>query len=328
MAVVISTEVTREQKINSILLHKHGAGSKLARALAELSFKPGSPQKEPSPQLLAAEAELEALSEEQLDAQYREVLKQSAAVAAARVAREEAERPFNGPKAKADFAHWAKCAYWTIEEAIALALGREPKIANPEIIRTYLQISEFARLYERTLDLANRSVGWQQLTKPVPPGTFIAWAKRYEVPVSPELEAEVAKYGHFIGDWKTLYDRVKQQLDEARQREREASDLIAKLNGDMNTLAGQVQAAVLSRSAAKSTKGVDPREAESLRKLCIGMAVAGYGYDPQAARSDKISDIVGDLERLDIALDADTVRKHLKMGADLLPPEALPKREK
>ena len=81
-----------------------------------------------------------------------------------------------------------------------------------------LPISPRAELYSRTLDLANRSVAGKQLTNPTPPGAFIVWAKRYEIGVPVVLENEVAKYGHFIGDWETLYSETKAQLDETIAR--------------------------------------------------------------------------------------------------------------
>ena len=64
-----------------------------------------------------------------------------------------------------------------------------------------------------------------------------------------------------------------------------------------------------------------PRERESMLKLIIGMAVAGYRFDPKLKRSDSVPEIVNDLEKLGVPLDPDTVRKYLREGAELLPPE-------
>ena len=51
------------------------------------------------------------------------------------------------------------------------------------------------------------------------------------------------------------------------------------------------------------------------------MAVNGYGHDPKAVRNSTAKEIAGDLHRLGIALDEDTVRKYLAEGRDLLPSE-------
>jgi len=76
------------------------------------------------------------------------------------------------------------------------------------------------------------------------------------------------------------------------------------------------------RKPAEQPKPIEhlgTRERESLLKLVIGMAVAGYGHDPRARRSDKVAEIAADLERLGIGLSDDTVRKYLREGAELLP---------
>jgi len=57
-------------------------------------------------------------------------------------------------------------------------------------------------------------------------------------------------------------------------------------------------------------------------KVVIGMAVGGYSYDPKVGRSDRHTEIAGDLERAGVPLDVDTVRKWLREAAELLPPKA------
>lgn len=54
------------------------------------------------------------------------------------------------------------------------------------------------------------------------------------------------------------------------------------------------------------------RERDTLLKLVIGLAMSGYSFDPAAARSEVPKEIVGDLSRLGISIDGDTVRKYLK----------------
>jgi len=51
------------------------------------------------------------------------------------------------------------------------------------------------------------------------------------------------------------------------------------------------------------------------------MAVAAYAYDSKAGRSDRPTEIAGDLERAGVPLDVDTVRKWLREAAELLPPK-------
>ncbi len=81
----------------------------------------------------------------------------------------------------------------------------------------------------------------------------------------------------------------------------------------------ELQAAAI-RSERPRTD-LSTRERETLLKLVIGMAIAGYKYKPDATRNVATKDISGDLGGLGIGMDDDTVRKWLKIAAD----EVLPK---
>jgi hypothetical protein len=86
------------------------------------------------------------------------------------------------------------------------------------------------------------------------------------------------------------------------------------------------QLAELRKSTATETtkqtcavREISTRERDSLLKMVIGMAVKGYGYNPLVKRSEQVTEIASDLEKVGVPLDADTVRKWLKAGAELLP---------
>ena len=64
--------------------------------------------------------------------------------------------------------------------------------------------------------------------------------------------------------------------------------------------------------------GVATRERDTLLKLVLGMALAGYRYDPQAARSAVATEIAGDLVKHGLAVSDDTVRNYLKEAAATL----------
>jgi hypothetical protein len=61
------------------------------------------------------------------------------------------------------------------------------------------------------------------------------------------------------------------------------------------------------------------KERETLLKMVAGMAIAGYRWDPKALRSDATAEIAADLRKLGAPLDADTIRKWLKRGVELVP---------
>lgn len=66
----------------------------------------------------------------------------------------------------------------------------------------------------------------------------------------------------------------------------------------------------------KEAETLSTREKRTLLKLVIGMAIGGYTYNPEAARSSASTEIASDLAEHGISLDDDTVRKWLKEAAE------------
>ena len=116
-------------------------------------------------------SELKAMPMHQLKLRYEE-----------EIANEEERRAFfNKPEAMADFTYWARADCWTLEEAVALCLGREPKAVNSSTLEEWRdeawrrQRSKFVAQFERNLDLARRAQQVGALQEPVPPKSFLDW---------------------------------------------------------------------------------------------------------------------------------------------------------
>jgi hypothetical protein len=272
----------------------------------------------------AYRAEIAALAPRELVARYNAEKQREYDEAIAKSEREERERFFNQPHASANFVYWSKMAHWTLDEAVALSFGKAPELVHWQAISKYLALSRFAGEYQRRRELALRAAQWKQLYDPVLPGIFLAWANGLEIEVPTALVEAVEKRGP-IRDWKSLYDELKTMhakreenwtaLDEAKDRTIVAKDrLVAALEERVRNLEAQ-------QTTQPPEKQLGARERESLLKVVIGMAVGGYSYDPKAGRSDRPSEIAGDLERAGVPLDVDTVRKWLREAAELLPPK-------
>ena len=163
-----------------------------------------------------ARLELASLPPAQLAALHAAVLARkqasSQAVAAekkagqlAREAAKEAARFCNLANARADFLHWAKADYWTLDEAVALLLGRDPGVVNPEAFARessaafglsffkadkVVEPTGFARTYLRLRALMERAdaLGGPRL-KPL---VVIDWARRTQAVDVPEPLARLA----------------------------------------------------------------------------------------------------------------------------------------
>lgn len=288
--------------------------------------------------------ELAALPPEALVARWNEEKGKEFEQLRAKAEQEERERYFNQSHANADFDHWSKAAHWTLDEAIALSFGRAPEVVRWDQLQKFTSLgSPFVVQYARRRDLAMRALAWKQLYDPVLPGIFLAWAKRADIPVPSELSEAVQKRGVQVADWKSLHDEaVEAGKRDAKAAEKQIAELkrlfdesIAQLgkqgadwlevvnakNAKIAALEADIEALPSEQPALKPEQGVGARERDSLLKLIIGMAVAGYVYDPKATRSDKPAEIADDLARAGVPLDVDTVRKWLREAAELLPPK-------
>ena len=265
-------------------------------------------------------AELEAMDDGALnalyDAEYKQHQEAEAAAQQAKAERRAAEasareaaQPYNIPADASTYDYWTKASYWTLDEAVLLARGRRPECCNLEHLRTNRQISAFAGEFGRLRELTKRAVTMGQLFDPVIPTFFLAWAKRMDFPVIPDLIAAVVARGNQINDWKSIADARESAIQTYEETVETQRDSIKRLTDALHE-AGK---------RGPSEKGLGTRERESLVKLVIGMAIKGYRYDPAAGRNAATSEIADDLAALGIPLDQDTVRKWLKEGIELLP---------
>lgn len=78
--------------------------------------------------------------------------------------------------------------------------------------------------------------------------------------------------------------------------------------------------ALLRRNVAD----LKPKERAKAAQIIFGLALTSYGYDPEKARNEAPRQIVDDLATRGISVDVDTVRKWIKIGADLHEPQEAP----
>jgi hypothetical protein len=140
----------------------------------------------------------------------------------AEAAREEKERFFNLPSADADFRHWSKVANWFLGEAVALSFGKAPERVERGAVEQYVQVSPFALEYSRRSFLVSRAQEAQELSNPVRPKDFIAWARRNEIDFPEELIRLVEILGGVVTDWRAKYLELEADF--------------GKLDDDMNVI--------------------------------------------------------------------------------------------
>lgn len=132
------------------------------------------------------------------------------AQAAAKAARLEASRFYNRPAAEPDHDFWSKMEYWTLDEAIALLMDKNPKVLTPAAVKkdraaetsqvllpAQLPRSAFLDRYEQLYELARRSTVMNQAR--LTPIKVIQWAEGSGFIHPPsELELRVRLRDHAI----------------------------------------------------------------------------------------------------------------------------------
>lgn len=245
----------------------------------------------------------------------------------------ESTQFFNQPACIARYDYWARAAFWTVEEAVALTLGRDPSRVNWQafVARDATQTS-LATSYVLLHELIQRWVQAGLLSSTLNPIDYLEWCRRVQFNPPQELVERIEALGNCVIDWRSEFTRLSAEHQEvvrngwawhdAYQAESEAhtaTRLQLTLAGDyFSEMLEELDAARAEAAEAKGVK-LGTRERDSLHRLLIGIAVAGYGYDPKAAKSPIPAQISSDLQNLGIEMTDDTVRKYLKAATALLP---------
>lgn len=198
---------------------------------------------------------------------------------------------------RADFAQWAIYPTWSTEEIAALSFGIDPDRVSA--LKRNLEYQTTLRPVRQQLDNRRRLIDRHRMMKRfrsgLPPADILDYLTAHGISFPDELARAVDELAPRVN--------LQKRVEEAERR-------VADLEAEVGRL----------RKSPPTDTRLDPRERASLVKMVIGMAVGYYGYDPVARRNSATSDIVADLERVGLPVDADTVRKYLREGREILPP--------
>lgn len=273
-------------------------------------------------------------TEERIEALVIDERKKEADEIRARIEAEEMSRFFHQPRATADYRHYCKLANWTLDEAIALSLCKNPNVVNWKSVSSFVQVSPFAKEYEKRRDITARAKWAGQLFDPVMPGILLRWAKTKFEPIPAELLGAALDNGISLRGWQDLYEDLakkfktelanqatqnQNQLEEmASLYESQRADAFAKLKTTQLEIEN-LKIAAQTVSAA-SEKPLQTRERENLQLMALLGAIRGYGYDPDKGRNTATMAISNDFSDLSLSFSDDRIRDHLKAAFELVPP--------
>ncbi|WP_299777012.1 hypothetical protein [uncultured Roseobacter sp.] len=196
--------------------------------------------------------------------------------------------PLFGTKQLADFEHWAKHEFLSLDEVVWLSVGFEPEQQFVASIKEFDQLGsrqkadEVTTYMSRHREIIRRKFDpYDQRNKPKF-GELFTWLNEVNLTVH-----------------SGFYDLVSRRAATAGKGSQ--PDLTNKNDGKL-----------------------DGRERASLVKLIAAMAIDAYGFDPKEKRSDIPNEIEGIADRLGLNLTSKTIRKYLREGSEKLPEDWKP----
>jgi hypothetical protein len=98
--------------------------------------------------------------------------------------REDRDAFFNQPSSKPDFSYWIYMPHWQPEEAVALSMGKEPRIVTEKTLKdnlsSRLNHSAFAREFLKRKEHIRRAQDIGDLDKHIDPTSFSNWASNHD----------------------------------------------------------------------------------------------------------------------------------------------------
>ncbi|MDH3195177.1 MAG: hypothetical protein OEL78_02560, partial [Hyphomicrobiales bacterium] len=266
------------------------------------------------------ERALRTLSEKSLMAMVEDERQQDAALLQEREEQLDRHRFFNDPKASANFPLWANRPCWSLDEATALILGKNPDVVDWAHIEPLIGVSPFAARFADILRHLSHARDSGQLFDPVEPVRFLTWARERGVVLPQALEGciddrrsgafPVPKAAEAAADENAGGDAKTDRADPAERCGEIPSDKIIHFTREQSRLrfmANRMKAAdEAAREIEEETGEFGP---EAPLQMMIAMAVGRYGYDPDSGRNSTVTDIVRDLEKVGLSLSPTTVRK-------------------
>lgn len=190
---------------------------------------------------------------------------------------------------------WCKMPFWTAFESSALIHQCDPSAP--------IDIPSAQRVVHRTCTLIERHSGTELLPgspDKISPPHLLPWAKRMGLRINYPLRACITR----------SYPKLRRRPDLASSPE---------------VLLARVAELEAERQKLLDDPAPNLKERQSLLTLVLGMAVAGYTYNPKAPRNPATRDIVDDLERKGLpTVTQETVLKCLRTAMEELdwpPPE-------
>jgi hypothetical protein len=210
---------------------------------------------------------------------------------------------------------WLKKTRWTLEQAIAISFGRDPRHVNWSTVEPYYSSSPHAYEYYKRRELVLDAHAQEYLPDPIPSAEFIRWALRIDLPCA---VAEYELYNHAPPSQPSsvLMQSTPTVHPDPLQTDPKLKDLLRQTQAECARLEARVQQLEQELEDVQEQRAMKAPERSALTMLVYAMARGAYGYDPAKIKDTATSKILSALVRFELSLDEKTIRKYLKQVHD------------
>ena len=240
-------------------------------------------------------------------------------------AAEEPTRFYNLDGAGADFQEWGRFAHWTLDEAIALSLGKNPKIVNWRAMQAYRSSPFFSR-YAELRARVHQALLSRHLFEPTIPGTYIAWARQNGIEFPLRLEEEVQACDNDGPDWKMNYKSLMERCQHLFSqvsvvRDEPFGSLSQRAYSDHHAESGRGAGkeegfGAIAPASVEIPQVLAGRGVDDLFKLIAAMAMAKYRDVP--APEHRAHAVANDLMLVGVPIDVSIVGSWLHVANAIL----------
>lgn len=233
-------------------------------------------------------------------------------------------RFYEQPHAKAEFQYWVTQPDWGLEDIVALSLSKDPRIVCSDKFVHGTRGTEFSTAYFTRLETVERHHSAGELDTRTRPSKVIEWAEEYDFSLPQELIELVRNLEERRMEKHKIFAAAPAApMPPASTDEPAESPVNGQEAGspkrDASKLANDDQLAISKRSKKDVDRRLLTRERETLQALLAAIAIAKYQYNSDDAKSKVPQLVVKLLKNHGLTISAQTIRNHLKDGAELLP---------
>ena len=239
-------------------------------------------------------------------------------------------RFFEEPHAMAEFKYWVLQPDWSLEEIVALSLGKDPRVVSDDKFVHGTRGTEFSAAYSTRLKTVVRHHAAGELKERTRPAKVIEWAEEFDFPLPQELvelvrqlqQKRMRKRNPLAATIEASAPEHAVAAPQPLSIHHAESENIPREPGKTSDAPTE---ALSDQSAANEPEILDPEEQpfhpkhrKTLLILVAAMVIKSYRYKSGMDMGALTRTIEAHLDDLGVQMHRDTIRNCVRSGIKML----------